>query len=330
MNSKIIRSKINAGQVILYRRVSTKAQAKDEYSSQLRHIKSKYPGFSIAKSTIDHIEEVISGCADAEIRMASGLGKCLKLLKHNPHAILLVSNADRIARRADIFMLIQKQGLGQRIYDAATEMSLDDIIHGGLHYIIEKTTEAQRASRQAGRDRKRALGAKLGSTDIATQSRLGAQKKKQLTAQRDAAVFSAVSRYIHQSRGQCPPLSTISDELNRLAIRTGQGRFWTSERLSQHKKSKQREWAHALDSYARPRRRIRRIITSTQIEFRKRRDRSTAMRRLLKAMPVHLVNNIKSIDKSFCVSRSARWRSHQTNRCHSREGCRGPPMSLES
>jgi hypothetical protein len=317
----VIKGKIDAGQTILYRRVSTKPQAKDEYAHQLSCIKSVYPTFSIARSTTGHIEEVMSGCAGAEVRMASGLGQLLKLLKRNPEAIGLVSNADRIARRADIFILIQKQGLGQRIYDASTGMSLDDIIQAGRHVIIEKKTESLRASRQAGLDRLRASGVVLGWADIAKQSRHGARKKSQLTRHRDTEVLSVVSQLVCQNRGQCPPMSTISDELDHLGIRTGQGLPWTPERLSQHKKNNPHRWAHALDSYARPRRRLRRIITANQIETFNRRNRKTAMRRLLKKIPVQDIRT----SKMFCASRSLRWRPRQTNSFRYRAGSRRPP-----
>lgn len=321
MNPKIIKGKIDAGQTIIYRRVSTKPQAKDEYAHQLSCIKSAYPTFSIARSTTGHIEEVMSGCAGAEVRMASGLGQLLKLLKRNPEAIGLVSAADRIARRADIFILIQKQGLGQRIFDASTGMSLDDIIQAGRHVIIENKTESLRASRQAGLDRLRASGVVLGSADIAKYSRHGARKKSQLTHHRDTEVLSVVSRLVCQNRGRCPPMSTISDELDNLGIRTGQGLHWTPERLSQHKKNNQHGWAQALDSYARPRRRLRLIITATQIENCNRRSRRIAMRRLFRKMPLQDIRT----SKMFRASHSLRWRPFRTNSFRYRQGCRGPP-----
>lgn len=313
------------GQIILYRRVSTKPQARTEYAHQLSCIKSAYARFSISRSTTGHIEEVMSGCADAEVRMASGLGRLLRLFIRNPDAIGLVSDADRVARRSDIFTLIQKQGLGQRIYDAATGMSLDDIMQAGRHNVIEKQTEAQRASRQAGRDRLRASGVALGSADIARQSRNGARKKRQLSHDRDTEILALVSRLVYQNRGQRPPMSTICDELDHLGVRTGQGRPWTPERLSHHKKTRPQKWAHACDSYARPRRRIRQIITATQIEIRNSRDRRTAMRRLLKRTPHHQIKTSRRFEKMLCASRSLRWPPRQTNSFRYRAGCRGPP-----
>lgn len=320
MNSKI-KGTIDAGQIILYRRVSTKRQAKDDFAHQLRCIKLDCPGFSIAGSTIGHIEEVMSGCAGDEVRMASGLGQLLKLLKRNPDAIGLVSNGDRIARRADIFLLIQKQGLGRRILEASSGMSLDEIIQTGRHIIIEKKTESLRASRQAGLDRRRASGVILGWADIAKQSRHGARKKSELARHRDTEILSVVSQLVCQNRGQFPSMSAISDELDHRGIRTGQGLHWTPERLSQHKKNNPHGWAHALDSYARPRRRLRRIIRASEIETRNRRIRRTAMLRLSKKMPLQ---DIRS-SKMFRASHSLRWRPFQTNSFRSRAGCRGPP-----
>jgi hypothetical protein len=138
MNSKFIESKVSLGQVVLYRRVSTKSQEKGEYRSQLDFIKSQYPGFTIDGSTVENVNEVKSGCADAEIRMASGLGKCLRLLKRDSYTIVLVSNSDRIAQRSDIFVLIQKKGLGHRVFDASTGMCVDDMVRAGHHRRIEK------------------------------------------------------------------------------------------------------------------------------------------------------------------------------------------------
>lgn len=329
MNSTIIKNKVDTGQVILYRRVSTKAQAKDEFQHQLRCIKSKYTKFTIAGSTIDNITEVISGCADAEIRMASELGEGLKLLKRNPHAILLVSNADRIARRADIFLLIQRQGFGKRIYDASTGRCLDDIIQAGLHHAIEKQTEAQRASRQAGLERYRANGGVVGSTDIAKQSRHGTLKKKKLADDREAAVLAIVSRLTSQGRGQRPTRSAICDELVRQQIYTGQGRSFTQDRLSQLGKRSPHRWEYAFDSYFRPRRRIRKIIAATVSELRNRRERQAAMMRLGNGTPRSSIRTSIGFDTWMCSRLPHRWQADTASKRVCRYGCRGPPVRLE-
>ncbi len=136
-----VETAISLSTVVLYRRVSTDQQVKSEYKNQLEVIKSAYPNFSIVNSTILSEKEPMSGRASPEKRMASGLGKCLKMLKRHPESILLVSDADRIARRADIFELIQRQGLGHRVFEAASGMSVNDIIATGKHHKIQAKTE---------------------------------------------------------------------------------------------------------------------------------------------------------------------------------------------
>ncbi|MBB3992410.1 hypothetical protein GGR95_000029 [Sulfitobacter undariae] len=329
MNSKIIKSKIVDGQIILYRRVSTKNQPENGYPYQLKRIKLKYSKFIVARAAIENVTEDISGCADAEIRMASGLGKCLRCLKRNPHAILLVSSADRIARRADIFVLIQKQGLGQRIYDVSTGLCLDDIVRAGGHHVIEKQTESDRTSRQLGLKRYHATGGVMGSIDIGMRSRDASQKKKRLADDREAAVLSVVSRLTSRGRGQRLSLGKICDELDHREIRTGQGRFFTPQRLSQFGKGRPHRWRHALDSYARPRRRIRQIITATQIEIRHRRVRQTTMRRLLKRTPVRHIQTSRGFDTWTCIGHFPHGQARYTSKCDCRDGCRGPPVRYD-
>lgn len=257
-----ISSKITSGQVVLYRRVSTTKQAKAEYKSQLKTIKSKFPHFNLAKSTISEKTEVVSGLSDPEVRMATALGSCLRILKRNPNAILLVSNADRLARRADIFLLMQTQGFGRRIFDASSGMSLDDIIQEGIHRKIENTTHAQRVSCQAGTRQRQASGGKLGFSGIGAYSNQGNEKKQRLAERRKTEVLSVVSQLVIDGHGRRPTNGEICDELNRHEIRTGQCRFFNPERLSQFAKRYRREWDHALDSYARSRRRIKAIVNS--------------------------------------------------------------------
>ena len=246
MNSTLISRKISTGQVITYRRVSTEPQAKSEYAHQLRIIKTKYPTFKASRALIDGIAEVMSGCADAKVRMNSGLGRCLRHLKRNPDAILLVSQADRIARSAKIFLLIQQQGLGRRVFEASTEMSLDEIIDAGVHLEIERQTEAQRASRKAGVERRMRSGGVVGSQDLGELSVLASQEKIRLADEREAAVLSVIRRLVLEGRGRHPSLGEISDELTKLEIYTGQGRSFTPERLSQLKKRNPGKWKRAF------------------------------------------------------------------------------------
>lgn len=281
MISKAIQRKISSGQVILYRRVSTKKQASGEYRHQLDSIKSMYPDFSIVQSTIDSITEDMSGRADAERRMASGLGKSLRQLKRHPHAILLVSNADRIARRTDVFTLIQEQGFGHCIYDATTGMCLNDLIRVGLHTTIEKQTKAQRASCIRGMVRHMNEVGDIGFSGIAKQSALGSSTKKRLTREREAEVLTIVSQVTSRKRGQTPSYGEICDELDRQEVRTGQKRFFTPVRLAQLRKKNPNKWIRSFDSYHRPRRRIRRTVTTSLVEHRKRRNREGYMKRLV-------------------------------------------------
>lgn len=260
--------------------------------------------------------------------MASGLGKCLKLLKRNPYAILLVSNTDRIARRADIFELIQKQGLGHRIYDASTGLCLDGIVQAGRHRSIEKQTEKKRETLNEARVRFLAAGGVLGSTDIAKHSREAVLKKKRLAKEREADVLSVLARLVRLSRGKRPTMGEICDELRAQEIHTGQGRFFTSERLSQFKKKNPQKWRKAYDSYSRPRRRIRRIIFATLIELRNRRDREAGMTRLHRRTQLNRIRTNNGFNIKICISLQPRWQDHRFNMCSCRDGCRGPPVTL--
>jgi hypothetical protein len=283
MTSKIIQRKISSGQIILYRRVSTKPQAPTGYTDQLGIIRSLYPDFSFGQSTIYSVKEVMSGLVDAEIRMASGLGKVIRHLKRHPNAIVLVSEANRIARRPDIYELIKSQGLGHRFYDASTGRFLNDIIKDGSHIEIEQKTYAQKKSSLKGLHRYIKNGGEIGNDRIADQSKKGSETKRRLTRERDAHLLKIVSQMTFRNRGQPVSYSEICDELDRREVRTGQGRFFTPERLAHHRKNNRSKWIGPCDSYHRPRRDIRRAIILALVEPRKRRDRQLFMQRLLKA-----------------------------------------------
>ena len=281
MISKTIQRKISSCQIILYRRVSTPAQAGTGYADQLDTVKLIYPDFSIARSTIYDVKEVMSGLKDAEVRMTAGLGKVLRHLKRHPSAILLVSDASRIARRPDVFELIQAQGLGHRIYDASTGKSLKDAIMDGSHIAIAKQTKAQEKSRLKGMKRYVQNGGEMGYDDISGQSSKGTATKKRLALEREEAVLNTVSQMTLHNRGQVVTYADICDELDRREVRTGQGRPFNPERLAQFRKRHPDRWKRPCDSYHRPRRRIRHLITRTQYEYRKRRERQFYMKRLL-------------------------------------------------
>jgi hypothetical protein len=328
MSTDTIRTKISTGQVILYRRVSTKKQVRGEYASQLRTIKSKYPEFSIVKSTSTDVAEAMSGRADPEVRMASGLGKCLKLMKRDNGAILLVSDADRIARRADVFLLIQKQGLGHRVYDASTGMSVNDVVQSGLHQKIETKTEEQHQAKLNGLDAYRASGGKLGSEYIRQHSHKAKQIKQQLAVQRRDEILQVARSAVRLNRGRTPSFQEICDELNRVGIRTGQSRFFTPLRLCQWKKQHPIEWRQAMQCYLRPRRRIRSMITMTQIEIRNRRDRNRSMRILTQDAGFLATDTYQPL----YVPDEAIWgsvcRTAQVSGRGCCDPCRGPPSSL--
>lgn len=282
MNSMIINSKTQSIQYIIYRRVSTEKQEKSEYKDQLRCIKMKYPKIKITSESVVDIKEVKSGCADAEIRMASGLGTCLRHLKRHPKAIMIVSNADRIARRAEIFLLIQRQELGKRIIEASTGRNLDQIIQSGLHLIIESQTEQFRVSRQAGINRRKSNGETVGSPEIGKLSHKASRAKTLRAENREAEILSVIREMVRLGKGHRPSFEDICEELRDRDIHTGQGRFFTPHRLSQLKKKNPRKWHKAFNSYLGLSRRIRSIIMVALHQLRKRRENKRVIETLEK------------------------------------------------
>jgi len=330
MFSKFISRKTSQGQIVLYRRVSTTTQARKEYKSQLRSIRNKYPGFTIEHSTIIGIAENISGRAEPELRMASGLGKALRELKRHPSAILLVSNADRIARRPDIFRLIHDQGFGLRVFDAETGMSLDDMISSGKHLEIEKRTENNRRAQQDGRDRYKASGGVLGSSEIRSYSRQGTRAKKRLTKARQDDVLGVVAEMTRQNRGHKPSFKAICDELDLREIRTGQGRFFNPERLRQYRKQNRGKWLAAMDSYARPRRRIRQIVTTALVQVRKQCAGSRIARRFATTDRRDFEAHNPTLADNMLLVRPTTRPAHQFHKCCRRDGCSAPPDATDA
>jgi len=255
---------MNSAKVVFYRRVSTKKQAKTGFKEQLKSIQRRYPKFTIAHSTSLDVKEVMSGCADLEVRQATGLGKCVRHLKRNPFDIMIVSNADRIARRTDIFKQLQKQNLGDRIFDASTGMSLNDIVKTDTHKKIATQTVTQRQLRRTGTNNYVRNGGVLGFKKIANFSKQGSLKKSQKANFIQTKVISIAKDLAIQARGKRLSHSDICDELDRLGVRTGQNHFFTPKRLSQFIKPKEirEKWDYALDSYRRPRLKIRKLVTS--------------------------------------------------------------------
>lgn len=328
MRSDTISSKISACQVILYQRVSTDPQAKGEYRSQLQAIKAKYPKFTIAKSTIAKISEVKSGRADPEIRMASGLGRSLRLMKRHPDAILLVSDADRIARRTDVFELIQEQGLGHRVYDASTGKNVNELVQTGVHRDIEHKTEKLHEARQAGLEQYQAAGGQLGFQNIKAYSREGSLKKRRLAAERRDAILGVVRQMAIRGRGRIPSPQEICDELDRQEIRTGQGHFFNTSRLRQWRTQHKDDWRKALGSYRTHWVwRIRTVVTTNQIEFRNRRSRRRRMYMLTGAADFSSNDTYQSSPPNEAFLRPV-WRKEQHCAYRCCDPCRGPPRGL--
>ncbi|MEM6497628.1 MAG: hypothetical protein AAF709_12985 [Pseudomonadota bacterium] len=257
--------------------------------------------------------------------MASGLGRSLKLLKRHPDAILLVANADRIARRADVFTLIYKQGLGHRVFDAVTGMHVNDIIKAGIHQQIETKTEELHAARQEGIKDYQASGGQLGSPVIRKYTKKASLKKQRLTKERSDAILGVVRKTVLNTRGDVPPYHEICAELNRRDIRTGQGRFFTNIRLIQWKKNHPTEWRKAIDSYAAPRRRIRWLIRMTQIDIRNRRNRKLARRKLTRDVDCPANDMRQSSLWSPPRFSLPIWSKERLCRYRCRDQCRGPP-----
>ena len=96
MDQKELSYKIASGQVVFYRRVSTKHQAKSDFKHQMKLMKKAHPTFNVTRDGVLDLKETISGFSSPERRMAGKLGKALRHLKHEPNAIMIVTSADRI------------------------------------------------------------------------------------------------------------------------------------------------------------------------------------------------------------------------------------------
>mmetsp|Transcript_322 Transcript_322/g.901 ORF Transcript_322/g.901 Transcript_322/m.901 type:complete len:356 (+) Transcript_322:618-1685(+) len=271
MHSDVIQRAVRRKKANVYRRASTHKQAKDSYKHQLQCIQAHYPEFTISNSTNVNVKETISGRSDMEVRVVTGLGRCLRHLVHNPSEILLVSSDDRIARRADVFELLQDLGLGHRIYDASTGMNVNDIIKAGRHHDIEEQSDKKYDAQIASMERRQADGETLGSSDIAKHSKKGSKTKTRLADEREAHVLSIVANMTRHGGGQKPSYAAISDELNRQGVGTGQNHLWTPARLCQLRKRSPEKWDYAFDSYHRPRRRIRKLVIEALTEIQNKR-----------------------------------------------------------
>ena len=326
MISHTVRKKICAGQIILYLRASTEPQATASFPDQVDTIRSIYPEFSVARSTIIEISEVMSGLADAEIRLVTGLGEALDQLERHSDSILLVSKGNRLARRADVFELIQSTGLGHRIYDATTGLCLNDMIKLGSHISIEKQINAQLAKGKEAIARLMQDGGSMGYDSIARHSAEGSEKKKRLAQERKAQVFSVISQVTINARGKTPTHKEICSELGHQGVHTGQRRPFTPSRLAHLKKSDRRGWDYAFDSYRRPRRNIRASVTAAQTKHVMRRTHKRHLRLFLSVMTDKSKLLTRANPRAYCRQTSLPHRprkAHSMTGCH--DGCRGPP-----
>ncbi|WP_425044657.1 hypothetical protein [Primorskyibacter sp. S87] len=287
-----------SGPVVFYRRVSTKAQAEGDFRHQLRALKVMHPRFRITADRNLDLKEVISGYASPEKRMAGKLGVGLKFLHRNPDAIMVVTEADRIARKAEIFERIDAQGLGGRVVDLSSGETVSDIIRAGKHKKIEEQFLAHRKACRTGIRRYQQSGGVLGRKEIARESQKGSARAQAIACERRDDVLRVVGKLAIENRGRRSSLAQVGDRLKDLGIRTGQGLFFTPLRLTQFKKRHGTKWRYAEDSYRRPRMRIRRKILSFQIETRRKRNASRRVARLdnLTRFQTRIINRVRPAD----------------------------------
>ena len=146
MMQKAISDQIKRGVKIVYRRVSTKNQRENGYRDQLRTIKAHDTNLTLASEHVIDLKENISGFATSEQRVAGALGKGLRLLQRNPFATMIVADADRISRTTDVFELILAQGLGHRVKDLSSGLTVAEIVSTGQHHEIAWASKAQKKS----------------------------------------------------------------------------------------------------------------------------------------------------------------------------------------
>lgn len=258
--------------------------------------------------------------------MATGLGTALRHLKHNPGMIMIVSSADRIARRSDVFEKIKAQGLGHRIFDVSTGKSVDEIITTGRHRRIENGYKAARQSCQDGIHKRRAAGGSVGNPKIKKYKPQASKAKKQNDKQRNDAVLAAVRAESMKARGKPPCLKVVSDRLNHQQVRTGQSLFFTPKRLAQFKKRNAGAWNAAATKFHAWLHRLKLTIRSVKIEADNRR-KSKRQRMLLEAQPS--ISKKRANSSERCNSWQVGTHGpliHLPSRLYFEDSCRGPPM----
>lgn len=311
--------------VVMYRRVSSRKQEKSEYRNQLNEMKARIPGLRVSDPNVIDIKECTSGRSDAKSRMAGGLGSALRHLMRDPTAIMIVSDADRIARTEDIFMLISKQGLGKQVIDVSTGMNVDEIIDAKKHTKIQRDTERLQSARRAGVARYRSEGGTLGNTEIGKQSPKATEILMEQTEARRRDVLKVVEQLVLQNRGKRPTLGQVCDELDRHEIRAGQGNKFEQSHLSQLKKAMPDRWAKAEDIYQARRRRIRMIVKLALVPAKRRREpnwRRKCLDVLGGTRP--FVENLRQARRNALTSNFARPYPTRVKR-RGEDGCRSPP-----
>lgn len=290
-------------------------------------MKSALPYFVLSSESNIDLKEQISGKADMAKRMAGKLGTALRLLKRHTDMVMIVASADRIARRADVFELIQAQGLGHRIYDISTRLNLNEIIATGVHRRIEERTKKHERACKEGIEHYVKNGGNLGRSEIREHAETGSFTNRVLAKQLYESVLEVVALVAHRRAGKEVTLSEVCDELNDREVRTRQGNVFHNSTLGQLKKRLKGRWAHAADSYRRPRRRIRQIISASLIELRNRRTSERRRARLVPNFPVCILSNAPqhtAYDPSGYVWPIADGSSHIPHSL----GCRGPPTDV--
>ena len=273
MKKQALRQKLNHQEVCVYRRVSTKGQERGEYKNQLTIIKAICPKLKLNHPDNVDLKEFMSGFASIEKRMASNLGAALRWLKRSPTRIMVVSDADRIARRQDVFEQICAQGLGARVFIASTAQSLDELVATDGHIRVAEQSDAQKSKIDAGIQKRKHAGGYKARSGILDLQQTATAALKDASSKLSREVFSVVEELVLDRRGRRPSTAEISDELNERCIRTGHRLFFTEQRFLQFKKDRGSQFQHALKSFRRQTvKRLKGAIRIATQEIEKRRS----------------------------------------------------------
>lgn len=302
MVQKSISDQITGGMKIVYRRVSTKNQSDNGYRDQLRTIKAHDPNLTLASEHVIDLKENISGFATSEKRMAGEMGRGLRILQRDPSAIIEVASADRISRTTDVFELIVAQGLGHRVKDLSSGLTVAEIVSTGQHLDIASASKGQKKAKQEGLIKYRASGGVLGREGIKDHAVDGVVRLKLKTQAIAAEILGCVRDLVIRKNGFEPSFRAIALLARIRGIRTGQGNLFTQARLRQFKKRHRKAWYRALDSYHRPRRRIRLTVKTISVQFPRKRKALRRTRRLsrLARHKTIFISSFRHADAALC------------------------------